>query len=163
MQRFKRIKWLIFSKKGQTINFNNDISIVPVNALHFATALSASNAVLCGAGFETPAEVLYLNKKLAVIPMIGQYEQQCNAAALEQMGILVLSSLKDNVVNEIEYWLADNKICEVDWPPVINKSLELVFENYEKIKGNLPEHSFFSKPLSMVFKSIKQKRMLLKT
>jgi hypothetical protein len=32
--------------------------------------------------FETPAEALFLGKKLLVIPMTGQYEQECNAAAL---------------------------------------------------------------------------------
>jgi len=47
---------------------------------------SKATGVFCGAGFETPAEAMFLKKKLMVIPMKGQYEQQCNAAALEEIG-----------------------------------------------------------------------------
>ncbi len=46
--------------------------------------------MLCGAGFETPAEALFLGKKLMVIPMKGQYEQHINAASLKELGIPVL-------------------------------------------------------------------------
>jgi hypothetical protein len=37
---------------------------------------------LCNAGFETPAEALFMDKKLFVIPIHNQYEQECNACAL---------------------------------------------------------------------------------
>ena len=50
-------------------------------------------AIITGAGFETPAEALYLGKKLMVIPIRGQYEQFCNAAALAKMGVPVLKTL----------------------------------------------------------------------
>ena len=49
--------------------------------------------MLCGAGFETPAEALFLNKKLLVIPMKTQFEQKCNAQALKEMGVTVVKKL----------------------------------------------------------------------
>jgi hypothetical protein len=45
-----------------------------------------ATGVLCGAGFETPAEAIYLRKKLLVVPMKNQYEQQCNGIAVEENG-----------------------------------------------------------------------------
>jgi hypothetical protein len=43
-----------------------------------------------------------MQKKLMVVPMKGQFEQQCNAAALKDMGIPVIKSLKAKNLSEIE-------------------------------------------------------------
>jgi UDP:flavonoid glycosyltransferase YjiC (YdhE family) len=67
--------------------------------------MAAAEGVLCGAGFETPAEALFLNKKLMVIPMKNQFEQQCNAAALKQMGVPVIKILKKKHVDKIKTWV----------------------------------------------------------
>ena len=56
--------------------------------------MASSTGVLCGAGFETPAEALYLGKKLMVIPMKSQLEQFYNAASLKQLGVPVLKKMK---------------------------------------------------------------------
>jgi uncharacterized protein (TIGR00661 family) len=50
------------------------------------------HGIITGGGFETPAEALYLNKKLMVIPLRNHYEQYCNSAALAQLGIKVLQA-----------------------------------------------------------------------
>jgi uncharacterized protein (TIGR00661 family) len=74
-----------------------------------------SAGVLCGAGFETPAEALYLGKKLLVMPMKQQYEQQCNAAALEKMGVPVIKNLKDKNLDKIDQWLHQDETVAVDY------------------------------------------------
>mgnify|MGYP000910431699 FL=1 len=71
--------------------------------------------VLCGAGFETPAEALFLKKKLAVIPMKMQYEQQCNAEALKKMGVPVFKNLKQKRFNAIADWLAAEEKVVVEY------------------------------------------------
>ena len=58
-------------------NTIDNIIIRPVNNQDFVKSLSTCSGVICGAGFETPAEALFLKKKLLVIPMKGQFEQQC--------------------------------------------------------------------------------------
>jgi uncharacterized protein (TIGR00661 family) len=73
------------------------------------------SGVLCGAGFETPAEALYLKKKLMVIPMRGQYEQQCNAAALQKMGVPVIDKLSTKNMEKIRNWTIDSNIIAVDY------------------------------------------------
>jgi len=79
-------------------------------------SLAGADGVLCGAGFETPAEVLFLGKKLMVIPMKQQLEQQCNAAALKEMGIPVIPSLKDKYRKNIEDWLLSAPVITIRYP-----------------------------------------------
>jgi len=51
---------------------------------------------------ETPAEAIFLKKKLIVIPMKNQYEQAFNAKALEELGVPVLKTLKKKHINKIK-------------------------------------------------------------
>jgi UDP:flavonoid glycosyltransferase YjiC (YdhE family) len=84
---------------------------------------------LCGAGFETPAEALYLHKKLMVIPMKGQYEQQCNAAALQQMGIPVVKSLKEKHSAKIKEWIRSKQAVKVNYADITKEIIDLVIMN----------------------------------
>ena len=68
-------------------------------------SMSSAKGVLCGAGFETPAEALFLNKKLMVVPMKKQYEQHYNAAALKQLGVPVLKKVSKKRIVAIQEWL----------------------------------------------------------
>ena len=65
----------------------DNCEIFPTSDEAFFNAMLNCKGVICGAGFELPAEVLYLKKKLYVIPIGNQYEQKCNAQALIEMGI----------------------------------------------------------------------------
>lgn len=62
------------------------LQLEPVDAQRFLEAFCTSDSVLCSAGFELPTEALFHGKRLAVIPIAGQYEQACNAVALRQAG-----------------------------------------------------------------------------
>ena len=78
--------------------------------------MASSSGVFCAAGFGTTTEALFLRKKLCVIPMKGQFEQQCNAVALAGMGILTLKSLKKKHVPKMEEWLSTNSKIRVNYP-----------------------------------------------
>lgn len=96
LSSFKKITWHVFSKHAVRAYNSGNISVTPVSANAFTQSMISSRGVLCGAGFETPAEALHLGKKLLVVPMKAQYEQQCNAAALKKMGVPVLKKLNKN-------------------------------------------------------------------
>ena len=64
------------------------------------------------------AEAMFLKKKLIVIPMKGQYEQQCNAAALEDMGVPVIKSLKKKHLQKIIDWVLKGEIIPVNYPDI---------------------------------------------
>ena len=63
-----------------------------------------SAGVITGAGFETPAEALYLGKKLLCLPIRGQYEQLCNAAALKELGVPVVDKMHATFFVDIAKW-----------------------------------------------------------
>ncbi|HTS43550.1 MAG TPA: glycosyltransferase family protein [Puia sp.] len=86
----------VFSKEVTQPSKQENILFFPVNKDAFNKSMIQCHAMVAGAGFETPAEALYLGKKLLVIPIGGQYEQFCNAAALEKMGIPWIQSLDDH-------------------------------------------------------------------
>jgi hypothetical protein len=59
-----------------------------------------------------------MQKKLLVIPMKGQYEQHCNAAALKRMGVPVIKSLKKKHTDKIKAWLKSAEKITVDYPDI---------------------------------------------
>ena len=109
-------QWQVFSKHNKQLMGYRNITIQPINNEAFIESMASSEGILCGAGFETPAEALFMKKKLMVIPMKGQYEQHCNAAALKEMGVPVLKSLKLENVDKILNWIKTDNIVEVDYP-----------------------------------------------
>ena len=116
LTQVRNVQWEVFSKNAQTITHEQNIIIRPIDDHAFLESMATSSGVLCGAGFETPAEALFLKKKLMVIPMKGQYEQQCNGATLKLMGVPVLKSLKHKHIPLIEAWIAESDIVAVDYP-----------------------------------------------
>ena len=103
----------------------------------FLDSLARAAGVLCGAGFETPAEALYLGKKLLVVPMKQQYEQQCNAAALAQMGVPVIKNFKDKNLDKVDQWLHQDKTVPVNYPDQTAAVLDqLLREQGQKLFAN---------------------------
>ncbi|HVW13835.1 MAG TPA: glycosyltransferase family protein [Mucilaginibacter sp.] len=132
LSEFRDIQWDVFSKHNKKVLRHDNVSIQPINNEKFTLSMAQSSGVLCGAGFETPAEALFLKKKLMVIPMKSQYEQQLNAAALKSMGVPVIKSLKPKHDEVIREWLDDRRIIDVHYPDNTKQILEYVVnENYQ--------------------------------
>ncbi|SHJ25040.1 conserved hypothetical protein [Hymenobacter daecheongensis DSM 21074] len=109
-------RWEVFSKHSRQESEHGNVRVRPVSGAAFTESLAHSAGVLCGAGFETPAEALYLGKKLLVIPMKNQYEQACNAAALARMGVPVAKGLKDRHLAGLDDWLQSGRPVPVSYP-----------------------------------------------
>ena len=82
-----------------------NITYFPVEQKYFNDSLIYCHGLLTGGGFETPAEALYMGKKILTIPIDGQYEQQCNAAALEKMGVVKLPFLNSDTKSVFYNWV----------------------------------------------------------
>ncbi|NVK26656.1 MAG: glycosyl transferase [Flavobacteriia bacterium] len=93
-------KFSIFHKAVESEEEIGNIRWNPISGKKFSEELLASKAVICSAGFELPSECLHHGIPLVVIPIAGQYEQWCNAAALEQMGVPALDALSLEGVRE---------------------------------------------------------------
>ena len=98
-----RVHWFL---PGITHPYDEgNITFFPVSQQYFNESLIHCHALLTGGGFETPAEALFLRKKIMVIPINGQYEQQCNTAALEKKGVARLSALNEKTKQVFFDWL----------------------------------------------------------
>ncbi|MEJ7778760.1 MAG: glycosyltransferase family protein [Daejeonella sp.] len=128
--QFSGVKWDVFSKHNKKPFTSRNVSIQPIHNDKFVKSMATSAGVLCGAGFETPAEALFMKKKLLVIPMKNQYEQQLNAAALKDMGVPVIKSLKDRYDMIIASWIENDRRVEVNYPDRTNEIIEQIIQNH---------------------------------
>ncbi|WBX74509.1 glycosyl transferase [Tenacibaculum pacificus] len=130
LSKIENIKWEVFSKHTKTNIIKNNIIIKPINGDSFIKSISSSKGVMCGAGFETPAEALFLQKKLLVIPMKNQYEQQCNALSLKKMGIPVLKTFNKKQLSKIITWVDTKQEIKVDYPDITEDILDAIISPY---------------------------------
>lgn len=131
LPRIRGLQWHVFSRHEYQLSGRDDIRIFAVDAKAFVLSMSSASGVLCGAGFETPAEALHLGIPLMVVPMRGQYEQACNAAALEKIGAGVIWKTSDLRPEKIKEWAESQKAIKMEYPNVIEASLERLMELYE--------------------------------
>lgn len=121
------IRWEVFSKHSKIGYFKGNVNFSPVSLDDFTASFVNCKGILCTAGFETPAEALFMGKKLCVIPMKNQYEQSCNAALLSSMGIMTLPQLKGQYYR-LKQWLSEDtavRICFNDQTKSILKKILL--------------------------------------
>lgn len=126
----KNVNWQVFSKHSKKEYKEKNIHIRPVNNDDFIESLITCTGILCGAGFETPAEALFLKKKLMVIPMKGQYEQQCNAAALKTMGVPVIKTLKKKHLDKILAWVDGTQFIAVNYPNSTERIINMIIKKH---------------------------------
>ncbi len=124
------IHWHIFSKHITRPYHIGKISVFPVDNEAFSVSMASSHGVLCGAGFETPAEALYLGKKLLVVPMKNQYEQHFNAASLKQLGVPVIRKVSKKNLLKIEEWVETETSVEVNYKETAKPAIERVLKLY---------------------------------
>jgi uncharacterized protein (TIGR00661 family) len=124
LSKIKNVKWQVFSKHHRNTVRDENILIRPITNEAFVESMATCIGMLCGAGFETPAEALFLNKKLMVIPMKGQYEQQCNAVALKDMGVPVIKALKAKHIEKIQNWITSDSHVEVNYPDITEEIID---------------------------------------
>lgn len=130
---FNKIPNVSFHWFLDTVKFEHtigNITYFPVNQKYFNTSLITCQGIITGGGFETPAEALYLGKKILSIPIRNHYEQECNAAALQKMGVPVAFEVGDNFNVIIENWLN----TDLKYPNIeannIPETLQFLFDTY---------------------------------
>jgi uncharacterized protein (TIGR00661 family) len=159
LKETKNVNWEIFSKHTSEKYSYKNFTVKPVTNDAFLKSLATCKGILCGAGFETPAEAIFLKKKLMVIPMKNQYEQQCNAAALKQMEVPVIKSLKKKYIPEINDWIKSDHVIHIAYENNLQQVIDLIFETHASSSQVTPL-------LSMILKDSKKSflnKVLLKS
>ena len=126
LSSFKKINWQIFSKHTNKKYKVDNCWIRPVDTAEFTESFTTCEGILCGAGFETPAEALQMGKKLLIVPMKNQYEQHCNAAAAQDLGVPVIKNLKKKHLHKVENWLNEKEALHINFPDETEKIVDLV-------------------------------------
>lgn len=107
-----------------------NITYYPVNQKQFNKSLITCDGIITGGGFETPAEALYLKKKVLSIPIRNHYEQECNAAALKKLGVPVVYTVDKEFDITISNWLN----MKITYPEMqannIPETLQYLFDTY---------------------------------
>jgi uncharacterized protein (TIGR00661 family) len=122
------IKWHIFSKHARRPYHMGKLSVFPVDKLEFASSMASARGILCGAGFETPAETLFLEKKLMVVPMKSQLEQHYNAASLKQLGVPVLKKMKKSNMDKVREWIESEARTHVDYQDTTAEAVDMAMK-----------------------------------
>jgi uncharacterized protein (TIGR00661 family) len=127
--QIREVEWEIFSPTCDTAYVRNNVKVNPVGNETFLKSFESALGLLCSAGFEGPSEAMYLGKKLLVIPIKNQYEQICNAVALEEMGARAIYDIKPDFVDQLRDWIKNGKVVQLheicDEQKLVQKIIEV--------------------------------------
>lgn len=126
---FPETRWQIFSRHCKVGYKSGNAEVFPVNNANFHSSLATCRGLLTGGGFEGPSEALFLNKKLLCVPMKNQYEQQCNALALQTMGVPVIWK-KHDFRGKVKQFLESDEAVTVNFPDETAAIVRALVENY---------------------------------
>lgn len=130
LSQIPQIRWDVFSRTNHFTQVEKNITIRPIQNDVFIQSLNSCQGLLTSAGFESPAEALYLGKKLFVIPIQGQYEQACNAEALAQLGIPISSFSDSEILIKLNDWINNEQKTALNFPDITASLLEkILFDN----------------------------------
>jgi len=122
-------EWQVFSKHSKKKYKVDNVQFHPVSLEEFTQSFVSCTGLICTAGFEGPAEAIFLGKKLCTIPMKGQYEQYCNAAYLKSIGIKVLEHFT-NSAPELTKWIQNSTALQIRFPDLTHEILESILKKH---------------------------------
>ena len=125
LKGIKDISWKVFSKHTDSYNREDNVEIFPIDQDNWFKHLSSAYGAIIGGGFASTSEMLYLKKRFMVIPMTDQYEQKCNAVALDHMGVTIVPEIKEDFQSLVRQWLDNSEIIDIDFPDHSEKLVKL--------------------------------------
>ncbi len=112
----KEVKFEVFSKHTDTAYTNGNTHVFPINSEAYTKSLEGCMGLITAGGFEAPTEAIFLNKKVMIIPMAGQYEQHCNALGAEKAGCTVLTEINGDFLHQLSNWVEHAKPLSINYP-----------------------------------------------
>jgi len=126
------VPWQVFSKRQKSVYLDGNVQVNPVNNEGFNLSMANCEGLLTGGGFEGPAEALFLQKKVLMIPMKDQYEQQCNALAASKLGVPVIDEINDSFVPKLKKWVESDERVVVDFPDETAAIIDAMVKKYAR-------------------------------
>jgi uncharacterized protein (TIGR00661 family) len=120
VSKFTGFKFHIFTNEIQNITHIKNCVIFPTNKEKFLESFISSTGVITTGGFQTTSEALYCGKKLLVIPIKGQYEQECNVVCLKQLGVMC------GDLETISNFLFSDVVVSKKWPDPTDRIIKRI-------------------------------------
>ncbi|MES2778524.1 MAG: glycosyltransferase family protein [Bacteroidota bacterium] len=134
--QIKDIEWEVFSKHSRIKYSVGNVHIRPILNDDFTQSLASGDGLITAGGFESPAEAIHLRKKILAIPMNNQYEQQCNAQAMKDLGITVVKSIDEHFVSKVKTWVGFAFPANIHYPDITGKIVEELVMKHGKQLAN---------------------------
>lgn len=125
---FPKFHFEIFSKEVTQITCKKNICYFPINNNGFTQSMIRCYGIITAGGFETPAEAMYLNKKVLSIPILKHFEQESNAVALKNMGIKVIDKIDEKFYDHFDHWVNAMNPIKLDLQYTTEEMVELLFK-----------------------------------
>ena len=132
LKQIPLVRWEVFSKHTKIAYADGNVFVEPIDNEKFNKSMASCEGVFTGGGFEGPAEALHLGKKLMVAPMRFQYEQQCNAYALKQLGIPVIWSSNSNWLPILKDFVSKPQTHQFNFPDETAMIIDHVVKKYAR-------------------------------
>jgi len=127
LNTIKGHEFIYYSSVGEEVQIAN-VTLKPFSNKYFKRDLIACNGLLTNAGFQLPAEAIYLGKKILCKPLSGQPEQEHNAMTLKRLQHATVCTKFTK--EEIEMWIRSGKQKK----ELYNESIDLMVEMIENPK-----------------------------
>ena len=121
-------KFIYYCSINKKIQVDN-VTLKPFSNRTFKEDLITCNGLLTNAGFQLPAEAIFLGKKILCKPLLGQPEQEHNAQILHKLHHATIC--KEFTKEEIEFWIKYGKQKKELYKDPIDLMLEMI-ENPKK-------------------------------
>ncbi|MEO5910809.1 MAG: glycosyltransferase family protein [Pelobium sp.] len=131
------VNWQVFSKHQKTPYQHGNVQVKHIDNELFNKSLENCEGLLTGGGFEGPAEALFLGKKVLLMPMKNQFEQECNAEAARLMGVPVIRQIDKKFTESLKAWVKDEQNIAVNFPDQTAAIIEQMMQTYAGNKMNL--------------------------
>lgn len=129
LSKIPDIEWQVFSKHSKHQYTTGKIWVRPVSLDEFTQSFIRCKGLICTAGFEGPAEAIFMGKKLCVVPMKNQYEQYCNAAFLKSLGIKVIENFS-GASTELVDWMEHVPVVQEEYPDLTHEILHEILKRH---------------------------------
>ncbi len=118
----------IFTKEVAQITCKKNICFSPINNNAFTHSMIRCYGIITAGGFETPAEAMYLNKKVMSIPIINHFEQESNGTALKNLGVKVLDIIDEKFENHFNHWVNEMNPIKLDLQYSTEELVDILFK-----------------------------------
>lgn len=149
LKRVKDAEFHLFSKTVKKPEKYKNIKLFPINNELYLRSLAGCEGLITGAGFEAPAEAIFLGKKVMAIPIKGQYEQLCNAKAMRAIGLTVIKKINDKFSLRLHNWLQNATPLQINYPDNTAQIVGDIFAHKNLVKIAPTENLFLKLGLKL--------------